>query len=218
MKTVLITGVSRGIGKALAEKFLKEGFSVIGTSTDGNSDIDNKNLKIFQLDLANTKSIEECTNQILSLNTPIDIFINNAAVYISEESDHTKSMENLRKVLDVNLINTIDFTQRLLFSLNNESHLINISSRQGSLAYPPGSATLSYKVSKAGLNMFTRVLSHELKGKTIVSCVHPGAVMTDMGAPDANMTPEESAEHIYKLALSKPETGQFWYKGELFPW
>jgi len=48
--------------------------------------------------------------------------------------------------------------------------------------------------------------------------VHPGWVRTDMGGKSAAMSPEEAARYIYDLAISKPETGQFWFKGEKFPW
>jgi NAD(P)-dependent dehydrogenase (short-subunit alcohol dehydrogenase family) len=52
----------------------------------------------------------------------------------------------------------------------------------------------------------------------IVSSVHPGWVKTDMGGEEAPMTPEEAAAHICTLALSQPESGQFWFKGEKYPW
>src|SRR3989344_2293784 len=64
MKTVLITGVSRGIGRALAEIFLANEYFVVGTSTKGIADIKHDNLVVFQLDLANSSSIEKCTQEI----------------------------------------------------------------------------------------------------------------------------------------------------------
>ena len=60
-------------------------------------------------------------------------------------------------------------------------------------------------------------LVHEKKD-IIVSSVHPGWVKTDMGGQDAPLTPEEAALYIFNLALSRPPTGQFWYKGETYPW
>jgi NAD(P)-dependent dehydrogenase (short-subunit alcohol dehydrogenase family) len=218
MKTVLITGTSRGIGKALAQKFLSEGYFVIGTSTKGASSMLNENLLTFQLDLADSKSIENCVSKISDLKKPIDVVINNAGAWLPEDKNPKNNIPILRKVLEVDLIGQIDFTERVIELLNQDAHIINISSRQGSLSYPPGTGTLSYKISKAGLNMFTRVLSHRLQGKAIISSVHPGAVKTDMASPDANMSPEEAARYIYDLAVSKPETGQFWFKGEHFPW
>ena len=61
------------------------------------------------------------------------------------------------------------------------------------------------------------LMRHEKRNIT-VSSVHPGWVRTDMGGSDATMSPEEAAEYIYKLGISRPETGQFWFKGKKYPW
>ena len=58
MKTILITGISRGIGKALAQKFLAEGYFVIGTSRQGATEINNKNLIVLQLDLTKPPALK----------------------------------------------------------------------------------------------------------------------------------------------------------------
>lgn len=220
MKTVVITGVSRGIGKALAEKFLSEDFYVIGTSTTGNADWEHDNLQLFQLELADSKSIDACAKNITQTEKQIDILINNAAIIISERTPEGMriNMDTLRKTLNVDLTGVIDFTLKLLPLLNKDGHIVNISSRMGSKGYITKIHNPSYQIAKAGLNMFTKVLSFQLKDETIVSCVHPGAVLSGLAAADANMPPEESAGYIYELAVSKPPTGQFWYKGEEFPW
>ena len=77
-KTVFITGVSRGIGKALAEKFLSEGYGVVGTSTSGKASWNHKNLTLLKLNLSLSNSIEECVKSFTKLNKKIDILINNA--------------------------------------------------------------------------------------------------------------------------------------------
>ena len=67
-KVVLITGASRGIGRALAEKFLEENYFVIGTSTSGKAEFSSKNLTFLKLDLSSTKSINACVNSFKKLN------------------------------------------------------------------------------------------------------------------------------------------------------
>ncbi len=220
MKTVLITGVSRGIGKALTDKFLKEGDFVIGTSTKGIANRQNENLLLFQLDLANPASIKDCSNKIVSLKRNIDILINNAGTVVEEEANEPKiNIDYLRKTLEVNLIGTIDFTENIIPIINQGGHIVNISSRAGSLTHAGYELNYpAYRISKTGLNMFTKILAKRLEGKITVSSLHPGWVKTDMGGEEADMEPTEAAEYIFNLANSQVETGQFWFQGKKFPW
>lgn len=220
MKTVFITGISRGIGKALAERFLENGDFVIGTSTSGNSSIDHQNLVTFQLDLSNPKSIETCAGAIIDSGKKIDILVNNAGIWSGLDENPTINVDLLRTVLEVNLFGTIDLTERLISSLNSGGHIVNISSRMGSLKLCDefGTNWPDYKISKCALNMVTRILADRLSEKIMVSSVHPGWVKTDMGGSDADIEPEEAAEDIFTLANSQVESGQFWFKGEKMPW
>lgn len=220
MKTIVITGASRGIGKALAERFLENGDFVIGTSTSGTSPIEHERLLTLQLDLSNPENIIACTKSIIDSGKKIDILINNAGIWSGIEDDAVIRVDVLRKVLEVNLFGTVDFTERLVPVMNDGGHIVNISSRMGSIELVPKMYLdcPDYKISKAALNMVTRILAARLSGRIIVSAVHPGWVKTDMGGSDADIEPGEAAEDIFKLAISNPETGQFWFKGEKFPW
>ena len=243
MKTVLITGISKGIGKALAQKYLTEGYSVFGTSKKGEVDFSNDNLKVFKLDLSISQSIKDCVAEIANLGVKIDILHNNAGIMVDGESTEVV-IDNLRKTLDVNLIGTIDLTEQIIPLMSEDGHIVNTSSAAGSLRdmqkrqneeylkeearegvsrsainpdyYP------SYKISKASLNMYTLILSARLQheGRAIkVSSVHPGWVKTDMGGEEAPVTPEEAAKNIFETATNKDiETGQFWFNGERFEW
>ncbi|HEY4496841.1 MAG TPA: SDR family NAD(P)-dependent oxidoreductase [Candidatus Paceibacterota bacterium] len=223
MKIALITGIGKGIGKALAEKFLREDYFVIGAYYKV-CGLEHKNLKAFELDLSDPVSVENCSKRIADLHKGIDIFINNAGVLV-DEGESKVVVKKLRETLEINLIGTIDFTERLLPDVNRGGHIINISSRAGSLelatkliSHFPGRYP-SYKISKAAINMYTITLSNRLKDKDIiVSSIHPGRVKTGIGGADADISPEEAAESIYKFAVSKPETGRFWFNGERVPW
>jgi NAD(P)-dependent dehydrogenase (short-subunit alcohol dehydrogenase family) len=222
MKTVLITGVSKGIGRALMEKFLTEGYVVIGTFLSDRPE-PQANLKDFALDLGKPESIASCVTAITNFGKRIDILVNNAGILADEEETHVV-VEKLRQTLEVNLIGTIDFTQRLIPLLNDGAHIVNISSTAGSLElvgkvshfmghYP------AYKISKAALNMYTRTLALELKDRGItVSSVHPGWTKTDMGGEEADLTSEQAAEGIYQMAVSQPSTSEFWFVGKRLPW
>ena len=219
-KVEFITGASREVGKALAEKFLKEDYLVIGTSTTGKSVIKHQNVTFLKLDLSSSKSIENCLQKVISLGKKIDILINNAGVVYEKLNGPIEDIDiaMLRKTLEINLIGTIDFTQHITSLINQGGQIINISSREGSLSQVKMYNDATYRISKAGLNMFTRLLALRWKEKIIVSSVHPGWVKTDMGGPNADLDPQEAANDIFKLANSKVESGQFWFKGKIFPW
>jgi len=173
---------------------------------------------VLELDLSKSKSIKDCVKKLTKLNKKIDVLINNAGIWSGVEDDPIIRVDLLRKVLEVNLIGTADFTEQVIPLINQGGHIINISSRAGSMSYVHDSDYPDYKISKAALNMVTRVLANRLKGKITVSSVHPGWVKTDMGGSDADIEPKEATEYIFKLANSKVETGQFWFKNEKFPW
>jgi len=224
MKTVLITGINRGIGEALAQKFLSKDYSVIGTYRSDKSTIENKNLFALELDLSSGESISACVKEITGLGKNIDILINNAGVLLDEE-ETSVIPEKLRKTLAINLIGTIDFTEKIIPLINKSGHIVNISSTAGSLEKAGGASGHypyhypSYKISKAALNMYTRTLALRLeKSEITVSSVHPGWVKTEMGGQEAAISAEEAADGIYKVAISNPETGQFWFKDEKLPW
>ena len=220
MQTVFITGVSRGIGKALAEKFLKEGYEVIGTSTSGTADIKNKNLTILKLDLSSSKSIEQCIKEFKKLNKKIDILVNNAGIWSGEEKNiQLLDLSYLRRVLEVNLFGTIDLTEKILTLIKNGGKIINISSKEGSLNGVYHANYPDYKISKAALNMYTRILSIRVeKNEIIVASIHPGWVRTDMGGSDADIEPNVAAEDVYQRIISLKETGQFWFEQDKLPW
>lgn len=222
MKTVLITGVDKGIGHALMQKFLEEGHFVVGTFLTDRPE-PRENLKDFALDLGKPESIASCATAITNFGKRIDILVNNAGI-LADEEETSVVVDKLRQTLEVNLIGTIDFTQRLLPIMQDGGHIVNISSTAGSLElvgkvshfmghYP------AYKISKAALNMYTRTLALELADRGItVSSVHPGWTKTDMGGEEADVTPQQAAQGIYDLAISRPESGGFWFDGKRLPW
>ena len=224
MQTVFITGIDKGIGHALMEKFLHEGFFVVGTYLALPPQGEREHLQVVPLDLAKTESIAACVQTFAAQNKKIDILINNAGVMLDESETHVV-VEKLRHTLEVNLFGTIDLTEQLLPYMVSGGHIINISSTAGSLedtdhnvSHFPGHYP-AYKISKAALNMYTRTLAMRLKSENItVSSVHPGWVQTDMGGHEAAITPKEAAEGIFATAITRPETGQFWYNNTHVPW
>ncbi len=220
MKTVIVTGASRGIGLATVKKFLAEGWFTIGTSTKGKVDINDKNFVSLALAYPDEKSIDAAIKNIAKIGRKIDVLVNNAAIALDDIGNDLDT-DKLRETLEVNVISTADFTIKLLPFLNVPSHIINISSMAASLGDPIENTwhTPAYKISKTALNMFTRTMARQLQPKNIiVSSLDPGWVKTDMGGPEGERIPEEAADDIYKLAISKVETGKFWLEGKERGW
>lgn len=226
MKTVLITGVSRGIGMATAEKFLSEGWRVIGTSTSGRLSIQHERLFARMLNLVDKENIAALADELVKSGERIDVLVNNAGIALDSQTVGA-DMKKVRQTFEVNLFGLIDFTEKILSLINNGGHIINIDSRYGSFAMPIDDATsVGYRMAKAALNMYTRFLAFRLKDQnTKVSSLHPGWVKTDMGYAGANddgelpdREPAEAANDIFNLATSDVESGQFWYKDEKIEW
>lgn len=212
-KTILITGASKGIGFALANKFLQNGFKVIGTSRSGKIDgIENENFEVLQLDLSEFKNIELLKKEINKKGTKIDILINNAG--IGPDLDTEKPQEKTFKLtFDVNVIGTTFLTESLIENIKNGGKIINISSQMGSIELCSRVDSVAYRMSKTALNMYSKILSIRLSEKIKVASIHPGWVRTTIAKSnisEGRLSPEESANGIYKFVISEFRTGIFW--------
>ena len=220
MKNIVITGASRGIGFATAQKFLSNDWFVIGTSTNGTINIKNENFLSLRLNYLKPETITEAVKTIKNTQKKVSVLVNNAGTS-RDVIDDPLDIELLREDIEVNLIGPADFTNRLLTQLDSPSHIINMSSMGSSLCEPIEESwnVPAYKISKAAINMFTRTMGYQFKDKGItVSSFDPGWVKTDMGGADALRDPSEAAEEIFDLANRQVETGQFWLNGNKRSW
>jgi NAD(P)-dependent dehydrogenase (short-subunit alcohol dehydrogenase family) len=215
MKTVLITGGSRGIGKATVNHFLANNWSVITTSTSGEIDYSHPNLYSLKFELGQEDSEDSFVNYFQEKEIGIDCLINNAWWSVGRVDEKPVDTQLLEKVIKINLIGTINLTQKLLLSMNKDAVIVNIASEYGSLTEDWGFVAPSYRIAKAGLNMFTRnyyklddVVAKDIK----VYSFDPGWVKTDMGGPNAPRQPEEPATELFDLVNSNLPSGEF-YRG-----
>jgi NAD(P)-dependent dehydrogenase (short-subunit alcohol dehydrogenase family) len=210
-KSVLITGTSQGIGHALTKLFLINGYRVIGTNTTGIDNINENNYKSFALDLSNLDSIAAFEKNIQFENIKLHILINNAG--IGPDLDFELPQEiSFKKTFDVNVTGTTFFTEQMLQYLKVGGKIINISSKMGSIDVCEKSDSVAYRMSKAALNMYTKILSNRLEGTQLVASVHPGWVRTNMTKSNIHgrLSPEESAQKIFEFISSDFKTGTFW--------
>jgi NAD(P)-dependent dehydrogenase (short-subunit alcohol dehydrogenase family) len=223
-KTAVITGVGRGIGQAIAKKFLAEGWHVIGTYHHSKPTAQ-ENFDVVQMDITKSESVLEAVQQIQRKTKHVDVLVNNSGVFLDLEEKI--DLPKIKATFDINLFGLIDVTQNILPMMSEGGQIISISSRYGSFSEMPieEADAIGYRLSKAGVNMMTRILAFMLREKKItVSAIHPGWVNTDMGRtardpgdiPDRE--PSEAAEDVYKLATSNVPSGKFWFKGKEFGW
>ena len=185
-KTVLITGASRGIGKAILESFDNDYF-IVGTGTSESSvqsileNINSMNIEgdSFKLDLGNRDSIKELTSLLDSKEIYPDILINNAG--ITRDNIMLRMQEDeWDNVIDVHLNGQYllikSFIKRMV--KNRWGRIINISSTSAVLG---NKGQANYAAAKAGIEAMSRSLARELGSRNInVNCVAPGFIETDM--------------------------------------
>ncbi len=214
-KTILITGGSRGIGRATTEKLCSEGYKVIATSTSGEFEYEHENLTTHKYNQADASSIEEFINWLKQEKLDIDVLVNNAGIMLDWQKDSV-DVEILKKTMEVNLYGLITLTEGLLEILTQDGLIINISSALGALGADMGTMTPAYSIAKVGVNMYTKKLHAKVHSKGIsVISYEPGWVKTDMGGEQAPRTVDEPAEELYDLITQnpKPKSGLF-YNGE----
>ncbi len=184
MKTVLVTGGSRGIGKAIVEKFAKEGYNVIlnySRSEAAALEIASKydNVKAFKADISNKKEVNAMIEYAENTFKQIDILVNNAGIS-STGLLQDLSEEELNRIFAVNVNGTFFCTQAVLPQMieRHEGKIINISSVWGITG---ASTEVAYSASKAAIIGFTKALAKEVGPSNIhVNCIAPGIIMTDM--------------------------------------
>lgn len=213
MKTVLITGASKGIGFALTQKFLNNGHKVIGTSRTGKvEDLSHPNLEIFKLDLSDNETTNDLNKLFEHKNIELDILINNAG--IGPDLDTLKpDKDSFKQTFDVNVTGTVFFTELFCKHIKIGGKIINISSKMGSIELCERTDSTAYRMSKTALNMYSKILTNRLLDKQTIATVHPGWVRTTIAKDNivnGRLSADESATKIFDFVTSNFETGIFW--------
>lgn len=219
MKYGIVTGSSRGIGLATVELLTNNtNVHVIGSSTSGSNILNQQNFQCLKLDLSNSDSIVEFIDGLGDIK--LDFLINNVGILLEKWDASAINMEQLKQTFNVNLFGTIEFTEKLIPRLNPKAHIINITSDWGSFSEQNFDAFQPhYKMSKAALNMYTKLLAKRLESENIkVSALDPGWTQTDMGGKIAPRLPKDVAMDILNLLNNDVENGKFWHQGNIREW
>ena len=208
-KTILITGVSKGIGKALCEKLLDLGNIVIGTSREL-SDLEEISLKFprnfypYSLELENINQITTLAEYIEKDFDKLDVLFNNAGILGQIVTLEKYDFDVWKKVININLNNQFYLTQRLLklIKKSKKGSIVNVSSSVGRF---PRETWGAYSISKSGLEALTEILSQELyKENIIVNSVNPGGTATFMrkeAYPEEDQSELPTADDILPIFL-----------------
>lgn len=211
----VVTGANRGIGLAIVKQLLRDGETVT-VGVRSSMPLEHDHLRVLKLDTSNPVSIEEFVKNI---DKPVDVLINNAGILIEERFPEVTE-EGMILSFKVNTMGPYMTVQEFFKSgkLKDGAKILNISSILGSITNTGGTTSVPYSISKAALNMVTKLLAHRLKNMYVAS-IHPGWVKTDMGGSNAPILPEDSAEGIIKIARTLDKTGIFLdYAGKLIEW
>ena len=222
MPTAVVTGANRGIGLEWVRQLLDKGWDVHAGYRTDEGGLSGTSAHHHQLDVTSKESVEAFA---ALLPDRVDLLVNNAGVADGrwrsiEDIDH----EQVLKVLDINSVGPVRVTQALLSRLGGDemSTIAMVSSLMGSVEDCTSGRSYAYRASKSALNMFSAAMKNELRDANIsVVILHPGWVQTDMGGPNATVTPLDSiAGMIQRVEEQTLElSGRFvQYDGESLPW
>ena len=237
-KIIWITGASSGIGEALAYACAKEGAKLILSArrenelkrVAGNCKISHENIFILPIDLENTSTIEEKTNQVIAKFGKIDVLINNSGLGHRTKAVSTPT-EIDRRIMEVNFFGTINLTKIVAKQMQKQKSgkIVVVSSIMGKYGLPLYS---TYAASKHALYGYFESLRQELFNDNVkVLIVSPGFINTDVStkllredgsaygiksdAQEKGMTATDCAKGIVK-AIKSNKNHKFVGKYEIF--
>lgn len=232
-ETALVTGASRGIGLALAERLAVEGFEVVATARDPQASEGLQALarthpgrvELHSLDVGDFTRIDGLAAELTDRS--VDLLVNNAAVqggaYPDQgfgQSDYTTWLEALR----INGLAPMKMMEAFVAHLarSRRKLVVNVSSIMGSCGEPRFGGVYAYRTSKTLLNGVTATAACDLRERGIsVVALHPGYVQTGLGAPTAEDTPETAVDRLWPLiaSLGLEQSGAFLNcDGTALPW
>jgi NAD(P)-dependent dehydrogenase (short-subunit alcohol dehydrogenase family) len=235
----LVSGANRGIGFAIADQLARKGLRVIigarneRKGLEAQKQLVTKGLDVHftLLDVADALSISAAVGRIKDTFGRLDVLINNAGIMIDTNFSILElPLGLLQNTLETNAFGPLLLSQGCVPIMNRHRYgrIVNISSTLGSLTdivNPESNYTElqspAYRLSKTMLNGITALLARDLRGKNIlVNAVCPGWVRTDLGGPQAPVSPEEAAKTPVWLATLPDDgpTGGFFREQQPIPW
>jgi NAD(P)-dependent dehydrogenase (short-subunit alcohol dehydrogenase family) len=207
-EVVVITGGTRGLGRASVRKWLSEGWCVATCARDGTelarmeAELNNPNLLTQTLDVADANAVHSFVERVLGRWSKVDVLINNASILGPHQPIETYPEETWREVMEINLNGAFYFARAVLRPMLEARNgvIVNVSSGAGVKGKAGWGA---YAASKFALEGFTQVLRDEVQDRGIrVHAFDPGAMQTDMrrlAYPDEDVTQHPTPEIIARI-------------------
>jgi len=204
---IVITGATKGIGKAIALVFARNGFDVATCSRNKEDldqfmiDMEQEGVKAYTFckDLSDKIQRIDFVEEIVKLDRTIDVLINNTGVFIPGNI-HSENEGVLEKMIETNLYSAYDVTRGVLKGMiaNKKGHVFNVCSTASITPYINGG---SYCISKYAMYGMTKVLREEMKEHNVrVTAILPGATMTSswegVELPEERFMKAEDVAHI----------------------
>jgi len=230
-RIALVTGGNRGIGLELCRQLAQQRIRVLLGSRDhakgiaAAAELNANGLPVEprQLDVANVQSIRECMNWVRRDIGRLDILVNNAGIMVEDDdADPLEEVEIVRDTMQTNVYCPLLLSRIAvpIMKTRRYGRIVNLSSGMGSLS-EMGAGYIAYRMSKAGINVVTRVLAAETEGMGIlVNSVDPGWARTAMGGRGATRSVERGAETPLWLATLPDDgpTGGFFRDRRAIAW
>ena len=206
MKTALVTGASRGIGRAIALELKSKDFSIIGTATSqaGVDALIENGIEAYILDLNSPNSIGNFWEQLEADKKNISVLVNNAGI-TRDNIVLRMSDDEWSDIMNVHLNGTFQLCKRSLKMMlkNKWGRIINISSASASIGNRGQS---NYAAAKAGVEAFTKSLAKEVGKRDItINAVAPGFIATDMTEQNDGVNAEYLIKEIPLGRFGEPE-------------
>jgi NAD(P)-dependent dehydrogenase (short-subunit alcohol dehydrogenase family) len=223
----VVTGANRGIGLEFVKQLTERGEEVDAAARDPDDAADLRalvrpgvRLRIHPLDVVDDASVHAFAEALPG--GPVDVLVNNAGVS-GVKGGEPIDPEDILRVFDVNAVGTLRVVRALLPRLRagKTRKIVNLTSLLGSIADASG-GRYAYRLSKAALNMATRLLAEDLRGEGFLTvALHPGWVQTRMGGSAAPVPPEQSIRGMLRIVdgLKAEQSGRvFDFQGRELPW
>ena len=218
MKTLLVTGASRGVGFEICNQAASAGNMVIALSRNITSLEGIQNIYPFSVDLSKGPALEDFVKQIKNSFRSIDVLINNAGNLLNKPFLETSSSE-FEEVYKVNVFGAATLTRLLLPIISSNGHVLNITSMGGVQGSAKFSGLSAYSSSKGALIILTELLAEEFKESgPSFNALALGAVQTEMleevfPGYQAPLTAAQMADYIIDFAFK----GNKFYNGKVLP-